>query len=96
MKDKEKCFVCNKDITNELPKIDIEGNHYCKDCYSDKCKKELKEKQIEEISKILDLYSGSHSYNKAYNIANALYLMGYRKLPEDSVVLSREEYEALK
>ena len=54
-----------------------------------------KEKQIEEISKILDLYSGCSSYNKAYNIANALYLQGYRKLPKDSVVLSREEFKKL-
>ena len=46
MKDKEKCIVCSKDITNELPKIDINGNHYCSNCYLDKCKKELKEKQV--------------------------------------------------
>ena len=29
-------------------------------------------------------------------VAEALYNVGYRKLPEDSVVLSREEYEKLK
>lgn len=43
MKDKEKqqCVICHKDITSELPKIDIYGNHYCKDCYVEKCKYEL-------------------------------------------------------
>ena len=56
----------------------------------------MKDKEmIEEISKILDLYSGCSSYNKAYNIANALYLQGYRKLTEDSVVLSKFEKEKL-
>ena len=30
------------------------------------------------------------------NVAEALYNAGYRKLPKDSVVLSREEYERLK
>ena len=29
------------------------------------------------------------------NVAEALYNAGYRKLPKDSVVLSREEYEML-
>ena len=40
MKDKEKqqCVICHKDITSELPKIDIYENHYCKDCYIEKCK----------------------------------------------------------
>ena len=32
----------------------------------------------------------------AYRHAEALYNAGYRKLPEESVVLSREEYEVLK
>lgn len=43
MKDKEKqqCVICHKDITSELPKIDVYGNHYCKDCYVEKCKYEL-------------------------------------------------------
>lgn len=43
MKDKEKqqCVICHKDITSELPKIDIYGNHYCKDCYIEKCKYEF-------------------------------------------------------
>lgn len=43
MKDekKQQCVICHKDITNELPKIDIYGNHYCKDCYIEKCKYEL-------------------------------------------------------
>ena len=43
MKDKEKqqCVICHKDITSELPKIDIYGNHYCEDCYIEKCKYEI-------------------------------------------------------
>lgn len=43
MKDKEKqqCVICHKDITSELPKIDVYGNHYCKDCYIEKCKYEF-------------------------------------------------------
>ncbi len=43
MKDKEKqqCVICHKDISSELPKIDIYGNHYCKDCYIEKCKYEF-------------------------------------------------------
>lgn len=59
-------------------------------------KEMIEEKQIEEISKILDLYSGCHSYNKAYNIANALYLQGYRKIDENSVVLTKENFEVIK
>lgn len=37
-----------------------------------------------------------HGMCNAYRHAEALYNAGYRKLPEDSVVLSREEYEKLK
>lgn len=37
-KEKQQCVICHKDITKELPKIDIYGNHYCKDCYIEKCK----------------------------------------------------------
>ncbi len=40
-KQKQQCVICHKDITNELPKIDIYGNHYCKDCYIEKCKYEV-------------------------------------------------------
>ena len=40
-KEKQQCVICHKDITNELPKIDIYGNHYCKDCYIEKCKYEV-------------------------------------------------------
>ena len=38
---KQQCVICHKDITSELPKIDIYGNHYCKDCYIEKCKYEI-------------------------------------------------------
>ena len=41
--------------------------------------------------------AGQHLYGEQrQEIAEALYNAGYRKLPEDSVVLSREEYERLK
>lgn len=40
-KEKQICVICHKDITSELPKIDIYGNHYCKDCYIEKCKYEF-------------------------------------------------------
>lgn len=51
-----------------------------------------KEQQIVEFQNdILDnLFNGS-----TYKLAEALYNAGYRKLPEDSVVLSREEHEIL-
>lgn len=40
---------------------------------------------------------GQHLYGEQrQEIAEALYNAGYRKLPEDSVVLSREEYDNLK
>lgn len=31
------CYMCNKNIERELPKIDEKGNHYCLDCYLIKC-----------------------------------------------------------
>lgn len=48
--------------------------------------------QIEEFQNdIIDnLFNGG-----TYGLAEALYNAGYRKLPEDNVVLSREEYEKL-
>lgn len=51
-----------------------------------------KEQQIEEFQNdIIDnLFNGG-----TYKLAEALYNAGYRKLPEDSVVLSREEHEIL-
>lgn len=41
------CVICHKDISTELPKIDIYGNKYCSKCYSDKCHKEL----LDEVRK---------------------------------------------
>ena len=42
-------------------------------------------------------YGGFNGYTPlcTYDISKALYNAGYRKLPEDSVVLSREEHEIL-
>lgn len=52
-----------------------------------------KEQQIEEFQNdIIDnLFDGG-----TYKLAEALYNAGYRKLPEDSVALSKEEYDNLK
>lgn len=55
-----------------------------------------KEKQIEEMAKDIEntiLGLGIHLCNKS---AEKLYNLGYRKIDKDSVVLSKEEYEALK
>ena len=51
-----------------------------------------KEKQIEEMAK--DYYGYSIDLEDDCKfVAEEMYNKGYRKLPEDSVVLSREEYE---
>ena len=64
-----------------------------------------KEKQIEEMAQTMCEFS--HSSGKCdcvnsfapnctwKNMATSVYNAGYRKLPEDSVVLTREEYERL-
>ena len=71
-----------------------------------------KEKQIEEMAKVLCEYChdiceekecpySEHEesmrlcYNSQLEIAIKLHNAGYRKLPKDSVVLTREEYEKL-
>ena len=66
------------------------------------------EKQIEEMAKIIgntwlvDLEGNTKDVCEVLdevdinNIARELYDKNYRKLPEDSVVLSRKEYEKLK
>ena len=62
-----------------------------------------KQEQIEEMAKIIDdrlieanLWLGSMNKGKGYWIAEKLIEHYQPKLPEDSVVLSREEYERLK
>lgn len=64
-----------------------------------------KQEQIEEMTKerneikdIMKLLDKCVSLNPMYKseVASVLYGNNYRKLPEDSVVLSREEYEMLK
>ena len=69
-----------------------------------------KEKQIEEMAKVIKSaneincirtcdncnYYNDDSKCISFGQAIALYEQGYRKLPENSVVLSREEYEKLK
>ena len=66
------------------------------------------EKQIKEMAKeigntwLVDLEGNTKDVCEVLDevdikdIARELYEKGYRKLPEDSVVLSKEEYEKLK
>lgn len=55
-------------------------------------------KQIEEIAQIINGSTelDTIAYYRCMNIAKTLYNAGYRKIPEDSVVLSSEEFEKLK
>ena len=61
-----------------------------------------KQEQIEEMSNDLNLIkslqsNGIYSLNyQNYQEAMALFALGYRKIPEDSVVLSREEWKQIK
>lgn len=81
MKDKEKqiCVICHKDITSELPKIDIYGNHYCKDCYIEKCKyefmnirdtilinKELLKRELQFLEEQTRKYASKETAEKIY------------------------------
>ena len=50
-----------------------------------------KQEQIEEMAKDIVRIAGLDVYGKAEELIN----LGYRKFPEDSVVLSREEYKRL-
>lgn len=54
--------------------------------------------QIEEMASDMDYGCTKRDLypSDAKEIAKALYLLGYRKLPEDSVVISKEEYEEYK
>lgn len=62
-----------------------------------------KEQQIEEMAKVIDdrliearVWLGSMNRGKGYWIAQKLVENYQPKLPEDSVVLSREEYDEIK
>ena len=66
---------------------------YCKTFTSDLMAKERNE--IKDIMKLLDKCVSLNPMCKS-EVASVLYGNNYRKLPEDSVVLSREEYEMLK
>ena len=53
-----------------------------------------KQKQIEEMEKIIDeLYNVYDT--TAGEIAEGLYSAGYRKIPKNAVVLTKEEYDKL-
>lgn len=51
--------------------------------------------EIKDIMKLLDKCVSLNPMCKA-EVATVVYANNYRKIPEDSVVLSREEYERLK
>lgn len=55
-------------------------------------------KQIEEMAQIINGSTelDTIAYYRCMNIAKTLYNAGYRKLPEDSVVISREEWKQIK
>lgn len=36
--EEEQCANCDRNISDELPKVDIDGKRYCGECYGDKCK----------------------------------------------------------
>ena len=56
------------------------------------------DKQIKEKELPVAIYMSGHGLDWAdsKDIANQLYEQGYRKIPEGSVVISKEEYEALR
>lgn len=51
--------------------------------------------EIKDLMKLLDKCVSLNPMCKA-EVATVVYANNYRKIPEDSVVLSREEYEKLK
>lgn len=51
--------------------------------------------EVKDIMKLLDKCVSLNPMCKA-EVATLVYANNYRKIPEDSVVLSREEYERLK
>ena len=55
------------------------------------------QEQIDEMASDMDYGCTKRDLypDDAKEIAKALYLLGYRKLPKDSVVLSREEYKRI-
>ena len=38
--EEEQCANCHRDISDELPKVDVDNKRYCHQCYEDKCKGE--------------------------------------------------------
>ena len=56
----------------------------------------MKEKQIEEMGKIIlqqSLVASMHNFDR--EVASALYNAGYRKVPEGAMILTRSELDAL-
>ena len=102
---------CNEYATCKDCPNSIDGNCICceqipeneENCpYFKEKQKTTKQEQIDEMAKIIDdrlieanLWLGSMNKGKGYWIAEKLVEHYQPKLPEDSVVLSREEYEML-
>lgn len=38
--EEEQCANCDRNISDELPKVDVDNKRYCHQCYEDKCKGE--------------------------------------------------------
>lgn len=67
---------------------------------NEQIKEQIKEmakerKEIKDIMKLLDKCVSLNPLCKS-EVATVVYGNNYRKIPEDSIVLSREEYEKLK
>ena len=59
-----------------------------------------KQEQIEEMATVISNYADKHEWElhepELEDLAIELYNAGYRKIPDDSVVLSREEWKQIK
>lgn len=54
-----------------------------------------KQERIIEMAKAMEDFELQNTYECDIELAEHLYNKGYRKIPEDSAVLSKEEYEML-
>jgi hypothetical protein len=99
-KEKQQCVICHKDITKELPKIDIYGNHYCEDCYIEKCKydvmnmrdtilinKELLKRELQYLEEQTRKYTRKETAREI--LAK---LQGYYHQPSDTIILDINDF----
>lgn len=59
------CYVCGKDVSGELPKIDCDSHRYCRSCYEKKCASENRNQK--QIEKMIDVMCDSEDCIKAMN-----------------------------